>query len=271
MPSARAPRNGADAVPYALLVARDLTKRFGRVVALEGASLTARAGEVTCLVGDNGAGKSTLIKIFAGVHQPTSGQFFLDGAEVGFRTPRDALDHGIATVHQDLAVVPLMSVWRNFFLGREAARGWGPLRRIQVERCREIARAQLGLVGIEVGDPDRLVGTLSGGERQALAIARALHAGARVLIFDEPTAALGVRPSARVLERVRDAAKRGVAVILVTHNPHHAHAVADRFVVLRRGRAIADRPRHELSVDGLVELMGREESPGSSGERAIGA
>ena len=153
MPSARAPGNGADPVPYALLVARDLTKRFGRVVALEGASLTARAGEVTCLVGDNGAGKSTLIKIIAGVHQPTSGQFFLDGAEVGFRTPRDALDHGIATVHQDLAVVPLMSVWRNFFLGREAARGWGPLRRIQVERCREIARAQLGLVGIEVRGP----------------------------------------------------------------------------------------------------------------------
>ena len=230
------------------------------MVALDRASLTAHAGQVTCLLGDNGAGKSTLIKILSGVHPPSSGHYFLESREMAFRSPRDALAHGIATVYQDLAVVPLMSVWRNFFLGREPTRGRGPLRRIDVRRCRDEARAQLDLIGIELGDPDRMVGTLSGGERQVLAIARALHSGARVLILDEPTAALGVRQSARVLEDVQSATGQGVAVILVTHNPHHAHEVGNRFVVLRRGRVIADRRREETSAAALAELMGREEA-----------
>ena len=240
------------------LEARDVTMRFGGVVALEQASLAARAGEVTCLLGDNGAGKSTLIKVLAGVHPPTEGACLLDGEEVRFRSPREARSHGIATVYQDLAMVPLMSVWRNFFLGSEPTSGRGPFRRIDVSRCREETRTELAAMGIELRDPDQPVGSLSGGERQAVAIARALHFGARVLILDEPTAALGVRQSERVLEHVRPAADRGVAVVFVTHTPHHAHPVGDRFVVLRRERVVADEPREALPVEQLVALMGGE-------------
>lgn len=240
------------------LEARDVTMRFGGVVALEHASLAARAGEVTCLLGDNGAGKSTLIKVLAGVHPPTDGVCLLDGEVVRFRSPREALSRGIATVYQDLAMVPLMSVWRNFFLGSEPTSGRGPFHRIDVGRCRDETRAELAAMGIELRDPDQPVGSLSGGERQAVAIARALHFGARVLILDEPTAALGVRQSERVLEHVRTAADRGVAVVFVTHTPHHAHPVGDRFVVLRRGRVVADEPREALPVEQLEALMAGE-------------
>jgi simple sugar transport system ATP-binding protein len=240
------------------LEARDVTMRFGGVVALEHASLAARAGEVTCLLGDNGAGKSTLIKVLAGVHPPTDGVCLLDGEVVRFRSPREALSRGIATVYQDLAMVPLMSVWRNFFLGSEPTSGRGPFHRIDVGRCRDETRAELAAMGIKLRDPDQPVGSLSGGERQAVAIARALHFGARVLILDEPTAALGVRQSERVLEHVRTAADRGVAVVFVTHTPHHAHPVGDRFVVLRRGRVVADEPREALPVEQLAALMAGE-------------
>jgi len=240
------------------LEACDVTMRFGGVVALEHASLAARAGEVTCLLGDNGAGKSTLIKVLAGVHPPTDGVCLLDGEVVRFRSPREALSRGIATVYQDLAMVPLMSVWRNFFLGSEPTSGRGPFHRINVGRCRDETRAELAAMGIKLRDPDQPVGSLSGGERQAVAIARALHFGARVLILDEPTAALGVRQSERVLEHVRTAADRGVAVVFVTHTPHHAHPVGDRFVVLRRGRVVADEPREALPVEQLAALMAGE-------------
>ena len=240
------------------LEARDVTLRFGGVVALEHASLAARAGEVTCLLGDNGAGKSRLIKVLAGVHPPTDGVCLLDGEAVRFRSPREALSRGIATVYQDLAMVPLMSVWRNFFLGSEPTSGRGPFHRIDVGRCRDETRAELAAMGIELRDPAQPVGSLSGGERQAVAIARALHFGARVLILDEPTAALGVRQSERVLEHVRTAADRGVAVVFVTHTPHHAHPVGDRVVVLRRGRVVADEPREALPVEQLAALMAGE-------------
>ena len=237
------------------LEVRDVSMRFGSVLALDHASMAARAGEVTCLLGDNGAGKSTLIKVLAGVHPPTEGACLLDGEVVRFRSPREALSRGIATVYQDLAMVPLMSVWRNFFLGSEPTSGRGPFRRIDVDRCREETRTELAAMGIELRDPDQPVGSLSGGERQAVAIARALHFGARVLILDEPTAALGVRQSERVLEHVRTAADRGVAVVFVTHTPHHAYPVGDHFVVLRRGRVVADEPREELGVEQLAALM----------------
>ena len=237
------------------LEVRDVSMRFGSVLALDCASMAARAGEVTCLLGDNGAGKSTLIKVLAGVHPPTEGACLLDGEVVRFRSPREALSRGIATVYQDLAMVPLMSVWRNFFLGSEPTSGRGPFRRIDVDRCREETRTELAAMGIELRDPDQPVGSLSGGERQAVAIARALHFGARVLILDEPTAALGVRQSERVLEHVRTAADRGVAVVFVTHTPHHAYPVGDHFVVLRRGRVVADEPREELGVEQLAALM----------------
>ena len=244
------------------LEARDVSMRFGGVVALEHASLSARAGEVTCLLGDNGAGKSTLIKVLAGVHPPTGGACLLDGETVRFRSPREALSRGIATVYQDLAMVPLMSVWRNFFLGSEPTSGRGPFRRIDADRCREETRAELAAMGIELRDPEQPVGSLSGGERQAVAIARALHFGARVLILDEPTAALGLRQSERVLDHVRTAADRGVAVVFVTHTPHYAHPVGDRFVVLRRGRVVADELRERAARRAAGGIDGRRRDPG---------
>ncbi len=238
-----------------ILEARSVSKRFGGVVALSHVDLSVQTGEVTCLLGDNGAGKSTLIKILSGVFPPTTGEYLLDGRPITFSAPREALAHGIATVYQDLAMVPLMSVWRNFHLGSEPTVGRGPLRRIDVKRSRAEALSALQAMGIELDDPDQTVGSLSGGQRQVLAIARALHVGARVLILDEPTAALGVRQSDLVLGEIRRVAERGVAVILVTHNPHHAHPVGDHFVVLRKGRVLADRRKEGFGVEELVELM----------------
>ena len=240
-----------------LIEAIEVSKVFGGVRALDRVSLTARAGEVTCLLGDNGAGKSTLIKILAGVHRPTSGELRVDGRSARIRSPRDALDRGITTVYQDLAIVPLMSVWRNFFLGSEPVRGRGPLRRIDAARCERVAREELARMGIEILDASRAAGTLSGGQRQSLAIARALYHGARLLVLDEPTAALGVKQAATVLHYISETRARGVGVVFVTHNPQHAYPVGDRFVVLRQGRVVGDHPRDELREEDLVGLMTR--------------
>jgi simple sugar transport system ATP-binding protein len=241
-----------------LLEAIDVSKRFGTVTALERASLAIRGGEATCLLGDNGAGKSTLVGILSGVHAPSGGQVRMGGKPVAFGSPGDALARGVATVYQDLAVIPLLSVWRNFFLGSEPTRGRGPFRRLDVARCRRVARAELDRIGIDFGDPDRPVGTLSGGERQAVAIARALHFGARVLILDEPTAALGVRQVTIILDQIVRAKDRGVGIVLVTHNPQHAFPVGDRFVILRRGHEVGSYAKTEESVERLAALMAGE-------------
>lgn len=225
-----------------VLRAEHVTKRFGGVTALDDVSFEAHAGRVTCLLGDNGAGKSTLIRILSGVFPPTSGRLLLDGDEVRFGAPRDALARGIATVYQDLALVPLMSVWRNFFLGAEPTVGAGPLRRIDVRACRRTALDELATLGIRLHDAEQPVATLSGGQQQAIAIARAVHRGARVLILDEPTAALGVTQRALVTDLVRRVRERGVAVILITHDPAQADALADARVVLEQGR-VADVSR----------------------------
>lgn len=250
-----------------VLAAESVSKRYGAVSALEDVSLEVRAGEVVCLLGDNGAGKSTLIRILSGATEPSAGRLLVDGAPSRFASPADARARGIDTVYQDLAVLPLMSIWRNFFLGAEPVRRLGPLRWLDAERARRIARDELGHLGMDAVDPDRLAGTLSGGQRQALAIARALHFGARVLILDEPTAALGVKQARRVLEHVAAARARGAGVLLVTHNPRHALDVGDRFVVLRRGRLAAQPPRAGLGVEALARLMSGEgddgEGPGS--------
>jgi simple sugar transport system ATP-binding protein len=229
--------------------------RFGQVSALEDVSLAVASGQVTCLLGDNGAGKSTLIRILSGVYRPTAGRYLIDGQPVDFASPRQALEHGIATVHQDLALIPLMSIWRNFFLGSELVHGSGPLRRLDVERCRAVTRSSLDSLGINVRDPDQPVGTLSGGERQGIAIARAIHFGARVLILDEPTAALGVKQAAVVLQFISSARDRGIAILFITHNPTHAHAVGDRFVVLRQGRVGYEGTRAAVTVDELAAWM----------------
>jgi simple sugar transport system ATP-binding protein len=238
-----------------LLELEKVSKYFGNVIALKDVSLHVDAGEVTCLLGDNGAGKSTLIKILSGVHQHDAGSVRVDAIETSFNSPRDARRAGIATVYQDLAMVSLMSIWRNFFLGEEPTRGWGPLARFDIGLAKRAARAQMAEMGIDVRDPDQPVGTLSGGERQAVAIARAIYFGARVLILDEPTSALGVKQAGVVLRYVVRAAERGVGVIFITHNPHHAYPVGDHFVLLNRGRVIGDHAKTDVTREQLVREM----------------
>jgi simple sugar transport system ATP-binding protein len=238
-----------------LLEVRGIGKYFGNVIALKDVSCLVGAGEVTCVLGDNGAGKSTFIKILSGVHEHSEGEYLVEGEAVRFKSPRDARDHGIATVYQDLATVPLMSLWRNFFLGSEPTLGVGPLRRVDVKRARRVVQEEMAKMGIDVRDPDQPVGTLSGGERQAVSIARAVYFGAKVLILDEPTSALGVKQSGVVLRYIVQARQRGLGVIFITHNPHHAFPVGDRFVVLNRGRLMGNWARDEITRDELVQTM----------------
>ena len=238
-----------------LLEVKGISKYFGSVIALKDVSMFVRAGEVTCLLGDNGAGKSTLIKTLSGVYKADEGEYLFEGEPMDFRSPRDALERGIATVYQDLAMIPLLSIWRNFFLGSEPTKGWGPFRRYDVEYATATTRDELGKMGIDIRDPDQPVGTLSGGERQSVAIARAVHFGAKVLILDEPTASLGVKQAGVVLRYIVQAKQRGIGVIFISHNPHHAYPVGDHFVILRRGQVYGDFTRDELALEGLVQMM----------------
>lgn len=230
-------------------------KSYGNVRALHGVDLAVRPGQVTCVLGDNGAGKSTLIKIISGLHRHTEGEFRIDGAPVRLNTPREALDRGIAAVYQDLATVPLMPVWRNFFLGSELTRGPWPVRRLDIARMKRTADEELRAMGIVLDDLEQPIGTLSGGQRQSVAIARAVHFGARVLILDEPTAALGVKQSGVVLKYIAAARDRGLGVIFITHNPHHAFMVGDHFSVLRLGTLELSAPREEVSLEELTNHM----------------
>jgi simple sugar transport system ATP-binding protein len=229
----------------------DAGKNYGSIIALQGVTLEVGGSEVTCVLGDNGAGKSTLIKIIAGLHQHTHGTYEVEGEKVRFNSPREALDHGIATVYQDLAVVPLMPVWRNFFLGNEVRRGPA----MDLAAMRRMAKQELLDMGIDLRDVDQPIGTLSGGERQCVAIARAVHFGAKVLILDEPTAALGVKQAGVVLRYIIQARERGLGVIFITHNPHHAYPVGDRFLLLNRGRSIGYFAKDEISLAELTGLM----------------
>jgi simple sugar transport system ATP-binding protein len=238
-----------------LLAARGIGKRYGNIVALKDISTEVYPGRVTCILGDNGAGKSTLIKILSGVHRHDEGELQFDGVPVSFASPRAALDRGIATVYQDLALVPLMSIWRNFFLGSEPTKGFGPFRRFDVAAAKRTTRAELATMGIDIRDPDQPIGQLSGGERQSVAIARAIHFGARVLILDEPTSALGVKQAGVVLRYIVQARDRGLAVVFITHNPHHAYPVGDRFLLLNRGRSIGDFAKSEITRDNLIRQM----------------
>jgi simple sugar transport system ATP-binding protein len=229
----------------------DAGKNYGNIIALQGVTLDVGASEVTCVLGDNGAGKSTLIKIIAGLHQHTHGTYEVEGEQVQFGSPREALDRGIATVYQDLAVVPLMPVWRNFFLGNEVRKGPA----MDIAAMRTMAKQELLDMGIDLRDIDQPIGTLSGGERQCVAIARAVHFGARVLILDEPTAALGVKQSGVVLRYIIQAKERGLGVIFITHNPHHAYPVGDRFLILKRGRSLGYWKKNEVTMAELTGLM----------------
>jgi simple sugar transport system ATP-binding protein len=230
-------------------------KNYGNILALQGVNLEVSGGEVTCVLGDNGAGKSTLIKIISGLHQHTEGTYEVDGHAVHFDSPREALDHGIATVYQDLAVVPLMPVWRNFFLGNEVRKGIGAVSLMDIRFMKRTAKKELYDMGIDLRDVDQPIGTLSGGERQCVAISRAVHFGAKVLILDEPTAALGVKQSGVVLKYILQARERGLGVIFITHNPHHAYPVGDRFLLLKRGRSLGYYEKGDITRDELTALM----------------
>ena len=231
---------------------RDITKTYGAFTALNGVNLTVDEGTVTCVLGDNGAGKSTLIKTLAGLHPPTSGKILVDNKPTVFGSPRDALNAGIATVYQTLAVVDQMSVWRNFFLGNELITSLGLLRD---EEMKTITSNQLHDMGIDLPNVDVEVGQLSGGQRQVVSIARAVHFGARVIVLDEPTAALGVKQSGMVLRFIAAARERGVGVVLITHNPHHAYLVGDHFTILNLGRQVLDADRDEVSLAALTQQM----------------
>jgi simple sugar transport system ATP-binding protein len=232
-----------------------VSKYFGSVIALKDISMDVKAGEVMCLLGDNGAGKSTLIKLLSGVFQPDEGELRIRGEDVRFRSPRDALDKGIGTVFQDLATIPLLSISRNFFMGKEPVRTLGPLKVLDQGRADEITREELHRIGIDIRDPDQPVGTLSGGERQSLAIARAVYFGANVLILDEPTSALGVKEAGTVLRYIVQARERKLAVIFISHNVHHAFPVGDRFTVLNRGQSMGTFRKDEINRTELETMM----------------
>ncbi|MBB3930350.1 simple sugar transport system ATP-binding protein [Kaistia hirudinis] len=228
---------------------------FGSVKALQDIDIKVYPGEVHCLLGDNGAGKSTLIKVLSGVHRPTEGEILVDGRPVTFRGPRDAQECGVATVFQDLGMISLMSISRNFFLGRELTKSRLPFSRMDKERQDQVARQAMADIGIDVRDPTQAVGTLSGGERQSVAIARAIHFGARVIILDEPTSALGVHQAAMVLKFIIEARMRGLAVVFISHNIHHAYPVGDTFTLLNRGRNRGTYAKSEISREEVIAIM----------------
>jgi len=238
-----------------LLELDGIGKFYGNIIALKDVTTTVEAGQVTCVLGDNGAGKSTFIKILAGVHQHDAGVMRFEGEEQRFTSPRDALGLGIAAVYQDLAMVPLMSVWRNFFLGNEPTKGAFPLQWIDTPKAKAIAKEEMAKMGIDIRDTEQPVGTLSGGERQSVAIARAVYFGAKVLILDEPTSALGVKQSGVVLRYILEAAKRGLGVIFITHNPNHAWPVGDRFLILNRGQSMGNFAKENIDIGELTSLM----------------
>ncbi len=243
-----------------LIELRGVSKFFGAAVALADVSIDVLPGEVHCLLGDNGAGKSTLIKVLSGVHSPDKGEVLFGGTPTRFASPAEALDRGVATVYQDLALIPLMSVARNFFLGREPLKRTGPFRQFDVDYANRTAYRELSDMGIQLRSPEQPVGTLSGGERQCLAIARAIFFGARVLILDEPTSALGVHQASNVLKLIVQSKARGIGVIFISHNVHHAHVVGDRFTILKRGKSTGTYRKDEIDRDRLLNLMagGRE-------------
>lgn len=234
---------------------RNIEKHFGPVIALNGVSFDIRAGECHCLLGDNGAGKSTFIKTMAGVHKPTGGEILFGGQAMHFDSPRDAMEAGIATVYQDLAMIPLMSVTRNFWMGREPVRKVGPFKFLDFKTANDVTMSEMRKMGINLRSPQQAVGTLSGGERQTVAIARAVHFGAKVLILDEPTSALGVRQTANVLSTIDRIRKTGIGIVFITHNVRHAMAVGDRFTVLNRGKTLGTAARGEITPEALQDLM----------------
>ncbi len=234
---------------------KNIEKHFGSVIALAGVSVDVIPGECHCLLGDNGAGKSTFIKTMSGVHKPTAGEIIFEGKPLDFADPRDAMAAGIATVHQHLSMIPLMSVSRNFFMGNEPVKKIAGIPFFDHDYANRVTMEEMRSMGINLRGPDQAVGTLSGGERQTVAIARAVHFGAKVLILDEPTSALGVRQTSNVLATIDKVRKQGIAVVFITHNVRHAMAVGDRFTVLNRGQTLGTALKGEITPEELQDMM----------------
>jgi simple sugar transport system ATP-binding protein len=239
-----------------LIEITNLVKKFGTFTALNGVSLDVYPGEVHALLGDNGAGKSTLIKVLSGVHSATRGEIKVDGEVVKFTSPRQASDAGIGTVYQDLALNALTSVTRNFFLGREIKKGPGPFGLMQMDAMDKITMEEMSKIGINISDFNQPVGTMSGGQRQTLAIARAIYFGAKILILDEPTSALGQKQQMEVLKTIKKVQRLGnIAIILITHNEIHARLIADRYTFLSLGDVIGSGLSSELGGEDVKRLM----------------
>lgn len=250
---ASTPTGGGPDVPVVCM--EKIVKRFGTITALDGVDFVVNQREVVGLLGDNGAGKSTLIKVLTGVYPPSGGQIYFEGKAVRINSPRDARALGIETCYQDLALVPLMSITRNFFLGREMTRGIGPLQWLDVRAMDRRARDALRDIGIHIRSPNEKVGRLSGGERQSIAIGRAKYFGAKLLILDEPTSALSVGETRKVLTYTLNAKERGLSVIFITHNVGHVYQVADRFAVIRRGCLVGTYTKDEVSEKDIADLI----------------
>ena len=233
---------------------RNVSKSYGPVIALDDVSFALHAGEVVGLVGDNGAGKSTLVKVLSGAHQPSSGSVLLDGAERHWNSPHDAIEAGIETLYQDSGLAPHLSVGANVFLGREETRPGllGKMGFLAQKSMNEQAHADLERVGIAVPSSKRSIGQLSGGQRQAVAIGRAVAWARKVIILDEPTNHLGARQSGEVLEVIKAARAKGLGVIFISHTLPHVLQITDRVVVLRLGRVVRDAPTSEFDADSLL-------------------
>lgn len=238
-----------------IVMMRGIKKSFGRVQALKGVDFCVKKNEIVGLLGDNGAGKSTLIKILVGYYQPDQGEIFFDEKKVKFRSPWDSRRLGIETVYQDLALVNLMPLWRNFFLGREMVKKIGPINYIEHRKMKHIAVEALKQVGISLRSPDETVAFMSGGERQAVAIARAIYFGAKLLILDEPTAALSVGETKMVLKHILKAKERGISVIFITHNIYHVYEVADRLILLEHGEKIGDYHKKDVTPKEVMDII----------------
>lgn len=238
----------------------DVTMEFGALRALENVNLRVLPGEVVGLLGDNGAGKSTLMKVITGFHQPSSGTIRVLGEERHFSSPAAARALGIETVYQDLALIDELSIWRNFFLGKELRRKFGPVSLLRRAEMRRLVEKELAQIGIRrIRSTDQRVAGLSGGERQSLAIIRTVFFGARVLLLDEPTAALSVKETARVFTAIRAAKDAGHGVLYIDHNISHLYSIVDRIVIIERGHVARDFRKEETSVEELVKLLGSAE------------
>ncbi len=235
----------------------NITKRFGHVVALRKVNFEVYPGECVGLVGDNGAGKSTLAKIMVGYYKPDEGEIYFEGRKVSFNSPMDARKLGIEIVYQELALIDTMSIYRNFFLGREIVKKLGPIKILDIGTMKRISERYLKDIGIRVRSTDELVGILSGGERQSIAIARAVHFGAKLLILDEPTTALSFKEAKRVLAYINELKKKNIAIVMISHNIYHVYEVADRFTILDRGVKIAELHKKDVSPQDIIDIIVR--------------